>query len=429
MKNKFYNEKDRYYKIINKIEDDKYIAEWFLNDNYIEQREIKIDILTDEYIKNNLKEITEAEYYITLCNYSDGMLVMKNIGMILNSTNIFEYKKEFENLINSINSNINSLYLDKDNELYSNYNISIENLKDKEYLIVYSNSKEILSSKIITLKYKLGEKEEKKDFNINLHNKRYFFNEGEYHVVVGENEENYICLDNDNKIYEAKKDGFEVELSIQQYLLETNIKSNLKDLVDYLKYCSKLYEIKFGINLLINIYREQDIKITFKRITRRKILLTFEDNILKDNGIESKIIYENFLDLQDGIMNINKYYSFYDEGFKISKLIKEEGEYYIFENNKRIKKKKTYDSSEVEYLLFNNNVKNIEEIEEMIKYVYNNRSINNTKIIKEEIEFYYMEYKNIYLKIEKINDNKFLIILKGLLDVSTKILEIGDKIA
>lgn len=176
MENKFYNGKDKYYKIVNKMEEGKYIAEWFLNDNYIEQREIKIDILTDEYIKNNLKEISEAEYYITLCNYSDGILVIKNLKNIFNSSNVFNKKDIFDKLMGEINSNINGLYTVEEND---NYTITITELKDKQYLIIYANSKEILYYEIIETSYKLGEIEYKYD------NKRYFFNEGEYHVVIG----------------------------------------------------------------------------------------------------------------------------------------------------------------------------------------------------------------------------------------------------
>lgn len=420
MENKFYNGKDKYYKIVNKMEEGKYIAEWFLNDNYIEQREIKIDILTDEYIKNNLKEISEAEYYITLCNYSDGILVIKNLKNIFNSSNVFNKKDIFDKLMGEINSNINGLYTVEEND---NYTITITELKDKQYLIIYANSKEILYYEIIETSYKLGEIEYKYD------NKRYFFNEGEYHVVIGESGGHYICLDENNKIYETKKDGFEVELSIQQYLLETNIKSNLKDLVDYLKYCSKVYEIKFGINLLRDVYINEDIIITYKRISRTQTLLIFEDLILKDGKKETAIINNCFLDLQDALENVDKYYFFFDNGFQFVKLIKEEKGYYIFEGDIKKRIEDVCESNELEYLLSKSFVQNIDELEKLIEFLNENRRWKHKRIKVEDIEFFYKEYTKMNIKFNRIDNEKTLISLTNNNITQAKVLEISDKIA
>lgn len=423
MENKFYNEKDKYYKIINKIEEGKYIAEWFLNDNYLEQRENKLEILTDEYIKDNLKEITEDEYYITLCNYSDGILVIKNLKNIFNSTNVFNKKDIFDKLMGEINSNINGLYTVEDNEFCNNYTITITELKDKQYLMVYANSKKILYCETIETTYKLGEIEYKYD------KKRYFFNEGEYHVVVGENEENYICLDKDNKIYETKKDGFEVELSIQQYLLETNIKSDLYKLVEYLIECSNKYKIRFGIELLTNIYKDENIKIRVKRISKEKILLIFEDYFLNDKLNQTVILDDfYFLDLQDWLENIDKYY-FSKKDMEFLKLKEEESDCYIFEDGRKIKKEDVCESNELEYLLSKCFAKNINEIEKMIEFLNSNRSWKHKRIKMEDINFFYKEYTNMSIDFDRIDNEKTLVSLTNNNITQAKVLEISDKIA
>lgn len=71
MENKFYNGKDKYYKIVNKMEEGKYIAEWFLNDNYIDQSEIIFHIKNDEelyeriYRNKNVEIVLGNGLYMT----------------------------------------------------------------------------------------------------------------------------------------------------------------------------------------------------------------------------------------------------------------------------------------------------------------------------------------------------------------------------
>lgn len=268
-----------------------------------------------------------------------------------------------------------------------------------------------------------------KNVEYNINEKRYFFKEGDYHVVVAERNNSYICLDKGYTLYEVEKDGSEVELSIQEYLLQIQTKSNLECLVRYLQDKASENGIKFGINLLMNIYRDENIKITYKRISNQMVLLTFEDCLSKDSEIETMIVNNWFLDLQDGLENVDKYYYFYDKGIQIAKLIKEEKGFYYFENDVKKLIMQVSDSNEIEYLLNKNYAKTVTEVEDMINFLYLNRRLKHKRINVDEIKFFYREYTNFKIDFEKIDNEKTLVTISNITGSEAIVLKISDKIA
>ena len=200
-------------------------------------------------------------------------------------------------------------------------------------------------------------------------------------------------------------------------------------MVRYLQDKASENGIKFGINLLMNIYRDENIKITYKRISNQMVLLTFEDYLSKDSEIETMIVNNWFLDLQDGLENVDKYYYFYDKGIQIAKLIKEEKGFYYFENDVKKLIMQVSDSNEIEYLLNKNYAKTVTEVEDMINFLYLNRRLKHKRINVDEIKFFYREYTNFKIDFEKIDNEKTLVTISNITGSEAIVLKISDKIA
>ena len=259
-----------------------------------------------------------------------------------------------------------------------------------------------------------------------------------YKIAKKHNFNEYIYIGKSEKLSKGNEKpailADSVEAIIAAMYIDGGIEAAKEFIIKNLKEEIKIATTHVGLKDYKTVLQEKlqkhgNIKITYKRISNQMVLLTFEDYLSKDSEIETMIVNNWFLDLQDGLENVDKYYYFYDKGIQIAKLIKEEKGFYYFENDVKKLIMQVSDSNEIEYLLNKNYAKTVTEVEDMINFLYLNRRLKHKRINVDEIKFFYREYTNFKIDFEKIDNEKTLVTISNITGSEAIVLKISDKIA